>query len=95
MKAARQPFIDQRKKYLVEMPAPERKPMVKAKLTISDRVRNAINEGKFTRESIHQATGLTFDQIGDALVVLLWDSKTVRIKRVGESKYFVPVAIAA
>jgi len=39
-----------------------------------------ILKGPKTREQIRSATKLSFDQVGDALVTLVWECKTVKIK---------------
>lgn len=57
----------------------ERKPVVKSGMAFS-LVYEAIKSGKRTREEIQRSTKLSFDDIGDALVEILFVAKGAVIK---------------
>lgn len=67
----------------------ERKPMVIApKQNPRMKVFEAIQLGARTRKQIKQFTQLHWDQVTDSLAELCFDSRTVKIKRVGEEAVF-------
>lgn len=70
----------------------KRKQMVKAKPSPVEIVKGAIERGSRTRNTIRSSTQLPWDAITESLVELVFDAQTVRIERVGELAYFVPIA---
>lgn len=56
-----------------------------------ERVRLAIARGKRTRDAIRLSTKLDYDVVMD-LIAELWDSGTVRVKRVDGEAIFVLAA---
>lgn len=60
---------------------PGRKPMVIIGNGFAlSMVYDAIQKGCKTRQEIHEETGLSYDDIGSALVELVWECKAVRIQ---------------
>jgi hypothetical protein len=66
-------------------------PKIQRKPAVIAKVEKAIENGA-TREQIQRRTKLTYDQLGKVLVKLVWESKTVEIKRVDGKRLFVPRA---
>jgi hypothetical protein len=64
---------------------PERKPL-RVSVPPEMKVQNAIREGFTTRDEIKQRTGLKWDQLGDILLNLTYESNTLRIVRSREGK---------
>lgn len=60
----------------------DRKPMIRAPyFDAFTKVYEAICKGSRTREEIHEATGVDYDRIGEAICELVWDCKVVKIKQ--------------
>lgn len=59
---------------------PKRDPIPKVAGDPLSLVYSEIQHGPKTREDIRSATRLSFDQIGDALVVLVWECKVATVR---------------
>jgi len=58
----------------------------KPNITATERVKQAIERGATTIELIKQETKFNYDLLGDLLVEMVWESKTVKIERRPEGK---------
>lgn len=63
----------------------ERKPMA---LPLIEQVKSAIQNGKVTRDAIQKSTQLSFDDVGEALAVLTFEARQLRIVRIGSRREF-------
>lgn len=61
----------------------------KPNITAADRVRLAVERGAKNIESIQRATKLSYDLLGDLLVEMVWETKTIRIERSPEGRQFI------
>jgi hypothetical protein len=77
---------------------PERKPLVISAPVLPSamqKVKYAVRDGQHTRWAIREATGLTMDQVGDALAELTFVHKVLRTKPVDNERHFFVREIAA
>lgn len=75
----------------------ERKPNVISPIlhTCLSKVRYAIRDGYKTRQEIKAATGLTSQQISDALAILMFEEETITLRRIEGEAYFFVRRVAA
>jgi hypothetical protein len=71
---------------------PDRKPVVCSPRIVrsaTDKVRQAIDQGARTRVEIQRVTGLTMDQVVDALAILTFEKNALRSRVVSGERVWV------
>lgn len=67
----------------------------KPNITAAERVTLAIQRGAKTREAIQRATRFNYDFLGDLLVQMIWDEKTIKIQRLSTGRRELVLSEAA